>query len=35
LMHGADSPARSAPRRQQTSSKVSQSQFCTPNNTQI
>ena len=33
LMHGADSPRKSAHRRQQTSSKVSQSQFCTPNNT--
>jgi hypothetical protein len=30
LMHGADSPRKSAHRRQQTSSKVSQSPFCTP-----
>jgi hypothetical protein len=29
-MHGADSPRKSAHRRQQTSSKVSQSPFCTP-----
>jgi hypothetical protein len=30
-MHGADSPRKSAHRGQQTSSKVSQSQFSTPN----
>jgi hypothetical protein len=32
LLHGADSPPIKAPDIPQTASKVSQSQFCTPNN---